>query len=198
MGKISRSFVAVFGALFVAGCSVFGDSGVEIAPYEVLISDDVAEVRYYEAMILVSAPIDVIEDSEDSAFRKLFRYISGNNEASEEIAMTAPVFMDRSSENKRMSFVLPASFSIEDVPVPADPSVEVSKLSDVTYAVITFNGRLQRDNIEAHREELSAWLAARPDIEIAGPAITAGYNPPWTIPMMRRNEVLIPVKTPTQ
>ena len=193
MKKLCRSAVVLAGSLALAGCSVFGDSGVEIAPYKVLVSDGDREIRHYEELVLVSAPMDSDDNADNSAFRVLFRYITGNNAGSKDIAMTAPVFMDRTSGDRRMSFVLPSAYSLENAPAPSDPNVSLSRVTDRTYAVITFSGFLERGNIEEHREKLARWLAARPDYKASGSHLSAGYNPPWTLPMMRRNEVLIPV-----
>lgn len=180
----------------LAGCSVFGDSGVEIAPYKVLVSDGPQEIRHYDELVLVSAPMesaDNADNADNNAFRTLFRYITGANAGGTDIAMTAPVFMDRASSDKRMFFVLPSAYTLESAPNPSDPTVELSRITDTTYAVITFSGLLRRENIEEHREKLTRWLDARADFKATGSHISAGYNPPWTLPMMRRNEVLIPV-----
>lgn len=177
----------------MAGCSVFGDSGVETAPYEVLVSDGAREIRHYENLVLVSAPMENAENGDNSAFRALFDYISGNNSGREDIAMTAPVFVDRASSDRRMFFVLPSDYSLDSAPKPSAPNVVLSRVTDTTYAVITFNGFLDRKNIEDHKAKLNRWLEARSDFKPSGSYLSAGYNPPWTLPMMRRNEVLIPV-----
>lgn len=193
MKKLSTSVVTLSGALVIAGCSVFGDSGVEIAPFDVLVSDGALEIRHYDKLILISAPMDSDEHKASSAFRKLFGYISGDNSRSQEIAMTAPVLIDRPSTDQRMYFVLPSDFSLDSAPSPSDSSVGLSRIAETKYAVITFNGLLRHDNINEHKEKLVRWLEGRTDFEASGPYISAGYNPPWTLPMMRRNEVLIPV-----
>ena len=134
----------------MAGCSVFGQSNVETAPYT-LIKADVSqriEVRNYESMILVSAKMS--DDGRNSAFRKLFRYISGDNEQATsiamtapvlmdgkqssaqgtEIAMTAPVFMRNQSGQSLMSFVMPKDFTLQNTPKPKDPTLQVSELKN--------------------------------------------------------------------
>ncbi len=147
------------------------------------------------------------------AFNKLFRYISGENTGTakiemtapvfmnpeeskgEEIAMTAPVFMnqDENSDNWTMLFVLPDSFDYETAPRPIDPDVTLEKISHLNVAVITFSVFLSDDNTQTNREKLERWIAEN-DYRITGQYKTAGYNPPWTLPNMRRNEVLIPVR----
>jgi len=213
--------------LTLSGCSVFGESKVENAPYKVIenFSDPKIEVRNYPQMVLVSAPMG--EDGRNSAFRKLFGYISGDNVASNEIAMTAPVlmdgeekgqeipmtapvfmdedsagqdipmtapvFMDEDAKGQRMmSFVMPADFTLESTPKPTDPDVVVSEVEDYQVAAIIFSGRLSDANIEKHRNILEQWIIDN-DYVVTGAVKTAGYNAPFTLPTMRRNEVIIPV-----
>jgi hypothetical protein len=179
----------------MTGCSVFGNSGVEIAPYTVLQKEEPYELRHYERLVLVTTPYEDIEEQRNP-FMRLFDYISGANDGTQEIAMTAPVFMDRQGNtSETMSFVLPESFSLESAPEPENSAVKLEELKNYTVATVTFNGLLGTENIEEHNELLNQWIA-KMDLETIGPAKVAGYNPPYTIPWMRRNEVLIPVKMP--
>ena len=110
--------------------------------------------------------------------------------------MTAPVFVDGPRDGDgTMSFVLPASFKYETAPRPTNPDVKLQKIENMNVAVITFSGRLSENNIQKKRAALSAWIDEN-GYEITGPYKTAGYNPPWTLPQARRNEVLIPVRAP--
>lgn len=181
--------------IIISGCSVFGDSGVEIAPYTVIEKEDDFELRHYDRLVLVTTSMSGLDDQK-SPFYKLFDYISGDNNQAQEIAMTAPVFMDQDSgSSETMSFVLPESFSYNDAPRPQDPSVKLEELRDYTVATITFNGRLVQQNIKEHQELLENWIKQK-QYSVTGSAKAAGYNPPFTIPAFRRNEVLIPVEKP--
>ena len=105
--SLHRVWLPLFTVLLTAGCSVFGDNGVESAPYT-LVKVDVSqniEVRNYDSMILVST--DMAGDGRNSAFRKLFRYIDGENEASAAIAMTAPVIMDNTGKSQKIAMTAP-------------------------------------------------------------------------------------------
>lgn len=196
--------------LGVSGCAVFGDSKVEIAPYQVIESAEQAqiEIRNYPQMVLVST--SMAGDSRNGAFRRLFGYITGDNVDASKIAMTAPVFMDdaqegveipmtapvfmggEGSDSAMMSFVMPADFTLESTPVPTNPDVKVSEIKDYTVAAIIFNGRLSDGNTEKHRNILERWIVEQGYV-VTGDVKTAGYNAPFTLPAMRRNEVLIPV-----
>ncbi len=173
-----------------------GNSNVEIAPYSVLEKDNNLELRHYDQLILVSTPMNEGMDGQNEPFSKLFRYISGNNDEVQKIPMTAPVFMDQENQKtETMSFVLPKSYNMNDAPRPQDPTVELEELKDYTVASIIFSGFLNQDNINKHKRILEQWIEEK-GYTRTGPVKAAGYNPPFTIPALRRNEVLIPVKKP--
>lgn len=202
----------------ISGCSVVGKSDVNHAPYTVVKAskDNDIELREYNQMILVSTFMATDKDGE--AFKRLFDYISGANKASSEIAMTAPVFMNRQenkNENKAqqgqniamtapvfmnsspgesvMSFVMPQNFTRQSTPEPTSPDIWVSEVSNLSVAAITFSGTLSEDNKQQHTKRLKDWVAEQ-NLQIQGEAMTAAYNGPFTLPMFRRNEVLIEVK----
>jgi len=207
-----KILIVTLALLGLSGCSVFGESSVEIAPYEVIenVDDAKIEIRNYESMVLVSTPIE--GDGRNSAFRKLFGYISGDNDGAREISMTAPVFMDDDNEQQgleipmtapvfmdgaaneapMMSFVMPSDFTLDNTPKPSDSDVTISEIKDYQVAVVIFNGRLSQNNIEKHRNILEQWIVDNGYV-VTGDVKTAGYNAPFTLPAMRRNEVLIPV-----
>ena len=197
----------------MSGCSILGNSDVEIAPYDVVRTDRQIEIRHYNELVLASTPMNGDMNETRGAFKKLFRYITGENTRTAKIEMTAPVFMnpgvskgeeiamtapvimnqEENSKNWTMSFVLPDSFDYETAPRPTDPDVTLEKISDLNVAVITFSGFLSYDNTQKHRKKLERWVAEN-DYAITGQYKTAGYNPPWTLPNTRRNEVFIPVR----
>ena len=194
MHFIKITLLAVICSLAVSACSMFGNESVNVAPYQTLEKDGDFEVRTYERLILVSTTMPEGLDSEYGPFRKLFDYISGNNEKSEEIAMTAPVFLDQSAQaTETMSFVLPADFDLATAPLPKDSAVELTERRNYKVAVISFSGFLNQDNISMHRAELQEWIAGR-GFKVVGEPKAAGYNGPFTLPFLRHNEVLIPIE----
>ena len=201
--------------MLLAGCSVFGDSGVDIAPYKVVKADTDKniEVREYAPMILVSTPM-TDKDGRNNAFRTLFAYITGDNEGTTKIAMTAPVLMDEEIEGAKipmtapvfmdtlnndagahpmMSFVMPANYTLETTPKPTNPTVSVREVKDYKVATIRFSGFLSDSNINKHQKILESWIAEH-KYKVTGLTKSAGYNAPFTIPALRRNEVLVPVE----
>lgn len=204
-----KLLLPLFVALLTTGCSVFGDNGVESAPYTLLKADTSQniEVRNYDSMVLVST--DMAGDGRNSAFRKLFRYIDGENEASAAIAMTAPVIMDNNGKSQKiamtapvlmnnrpggsmMSFVMPKEFTLQTTPKPTNPDLVVTEVKDYKVAAIQFSGTLSRSNVAKHTTLLLEWINANGYTAIGEP-VEAGYNGPLTLPMLRRNEVLIEI-----
>lgn len=180
--------------LMITGCSVFGNSGVEIAPYKILKKEGAFELRYYDRMVLVTASMPEGMDNQRGSFYKLFDYISGENSQAKEIPMTAPVFMDQANKQiETMSFVLPNDYTMDMAPDPQDKTVKLEEVTNYTVAAITFSGLLKQENITKHQLLLEQWIE-RNGLEKTGSIKAAGYNPPFTIPAMRRNEVLISVK----
>ncbi len=205
----------LFLSILLAGCSVFGSESVKIAPYKIILTaqeNPKIQVREYNNMVLASTAM-TSDNERNSAFRELFGYISGDNVDASKISMTAPVFMDKendktgekismtapvfmddkNAQEPMMSFVLPAKYTFETAPKPTNPKVILREVNDYMVATIQFSGRLSKENTEKHRKILEEWIE-NSDYSVTGPYQTAGYNAPFTLPALRRNEVLIPVK----
>ena len=196
MYKFKDQLILTLSALSLSACTMFGDISVKVAPFEVIMADGPFELRNYERLILVSTKMPHGMNSASGPFRRLFDYISGNNEKKEKIEMTAPVFMDQLGRTtEAMSFVLPESFSLVSAPSPKNPSVRLTQLTNYTVAVVTFSGFLNQKTIFNHKTLLENWIVDR-GMKTIGMAKAAGYNPPFTIPFLRRNEILIPVNRP--
>lgn len=194
MHFIKVTLLAVISSLAISACSAFGSVSVDVAPYEAIEKDGIFEVRSYERLIFVSTSMPKGMDSGSVPFRKLFKYISGNNEKSEEIAMTAPVFLDQAAQTtETMSFILPADFDLATAPQPKDSAVKLTEQRDYRVAVITFSGFLDQENVLIQRAKLQKWIESR-RFKIIGEPKAAGYNPPFTLPFLRRNEILIPIE----
>ena len=156
--------------------------------FNIVYQTDTYEIRHYVDRLAVQAT----HNNQDSGFRKLFNYISGANANSEKIKMTTPVTQSEESSEMVMQFYLPAKFTEKTAPVPTDPRVELITIEEGHYAVIKYSGRLTDKNFNKHKKILKENLI-EDKIEIIGPAIKATYNGPFTLPMLRRNEVMFHV-----
>ena len=181
----------LFGAvgLVLAGCRT-SRSAYESAPYRVARADGKFELRDYPALTVVETPMAQRGNSADGSFMRLFRFITGSNEAKQKISMTTPVFMSESESNATMSFVLPAKMKLSEVPKPADGSVQVRELPAGTFAVLRFSGgRNSRNEAEA-LTRLRDWLSQE-KLSSAGSPVYGYFDPPWTPGFLRRNEVML-------
>ncbi len=196
----------------MTGCSVFGGRAAPEPDYETLVADPPFEIRRYDPLVVARTTVDApYEAGVDTGFARLFDYISGANEPPSggegaEIAMTAPVLTETGGEIAMtapvltegaaadgpvtVSFVLPEGYTLANAPRPTDPAVEIAELPARRVAVARFSGFLEPDNIAEARADLEAWLARR-GAEHRGDWQAAGYNPPWTLPWLRRNEVIV-------
>lgn len=192
------------------GRSLFGIRGsYEEHGYVVQEADGPFEIRRYTPAVVartVVAPGP--RRPENAAFRRLAGYIFGGNEASASIAMTVPVVQraegvpiamtvpvtGRATESGyRMHFVMPAEWTLETLPVPLDPEVELAEIPAQTFAVLRFSGVAYAEDLEKRLPTLLAWMEKR-GLDAAGEPRMAFYDPPWTLPFCRRNEVLVPLE----
>lgn len=181
---------------------------IEEAAYTVVKKSDVFELRDYVPHILAETIVEgSLEDAGNKAFRKLFRYISGDNRSQnkiamtapvsqeskgEKIAMTAPVGQERSADKWVVSFTMPASSSLETLPVPNDPAIMLRQVPSRRMAAVRYSGTWSEKNYLDHKERLDTWIREN-GFNIDGEPVWARYNPPFTLWFLRRNEILIPV-----
>lgn len=186
---IALVILVVAAALVLAGCKATR-AGYESAPYNVLRSSGKFEVRDYPALTVVETPMAGGGDASSGSFNRLFRFITGGNEAKEKIAMTTPVFMSGSDSNATMAFVLPAKLKGRETPKPTDGSVKVRELEAGRFAVLRYSGGRNARNEEESLSCLKNWMAEE-GLSVLSPPVYAYFDPPWTPGFLRRNEVLL-------
>ena len=177
-------------AVVLAGCRATR-AGYETAPYRVVRSDGKFELRDYPALTLVQTPMARAGNGADGGFNRLFRFITGRNEAKQKIAMTTPVFMSGSGSNTTMAFVMPAQLSGGKVPKPADESVTVRELKSGRFAVLRFSGGRNADIESQALSRLQTWMDTQ-GLRAVSPPVYGYFDPPWTPAFLRRNEVMLP------
>lgn len=175
----------------VVGCRATR-AGYESAPYTVVQSEGNFEIRDYPALTVAETPMATDGPEEDGSFTRLFGFITGKNGARQNIAMTTPVFMDGSASNRTMAFVMPANLKPGSAPSPTDGAVTVRERPAGRYAVLRFHGARSAHQEAAALAELEAWLAQQ-GRKPAGMPVYAYFDPPWTPPALRRNEVMLEV-----
>ncbi|MBK7657762.1 MAG: heme-binding protein [Betaproteobacteria bacterium] len=176
------------------------------------------EVRRYAPRIVAQAEVEGdLWGASNDGFRVIAGYIFGNNVAvtgggaekiamtapvttepiAGKIAMTAPVTMERTGDaaggRYRMHFVMPAQYTMATLPRPKDERVKLLELPPQRMAVVKFSGLSGEGKVKEKTDELLAWVKTE-GLEAAGPVQLARYDPPWTLPFLRRNEVMVPLR----
>jgi len=170
------------------------------------------ELRSYGPMILAEVKVEGnLDEASSQGFRLIAAYIFGQNQVSEKIAtstpvegegqapksskiaMTSPVTIEPSAGQWTISFVMPAEYTMESLPKPLNPKVQLRQIPAVKRAVIGFTGFYNENKVAERTLELEEWMKTK-NLQAASAPKFARYNPPWTLPFMRRNEVMIDVR----
>ncbi len=211
---MARAIASLFGGLTLAGCSLFGiRSGYEQPPYAVVatLPGDV-EIRRYAPRLAAETTVETSDrqDGMSEAFRVLAAYIFGDNRARTKVSMTAPVAVEGAAEKIAMTapveaaaadgsvtmrFFMPAEWTRDTLPEPTDARIRIVDVPGETLAVLRFSGLGREDAVELETTRLLATLGAL-GYEPLGEPITLYYDPPWTLPFLRRNEVAVRVTQP--
>lgn len=183
-------------------------SHAEQPDYKLVKSEENIEIRDYPSMIL--AEVETSGERKEAireGFKLLADYIFGNNipsvqidvhkpaplEYKEKIAMMAPVLQERHKDKWKVRFVMPKKYTLETLPKPIDKKILLKLLPASRFAAIRFSGILNDKKMHQHAQELQAYLLAN-NLQACGGIILAFYDPPWTLPLLRRNEILIEIK----
>jgi SOUL heme-binding protein len=193
---------------------------IEEPSYQVLKQSESFELRQYESQLIAEVTVQgSLSEASNKGFRLVADYIFGNNQVSqassnqsEKIAMTAPVVIEPQSSKIAMTapvvvekkgaseqqqwtlyFVMPKSYRMDNLPKPNNPQVQIKEIKNKKVAVIRFSGWVDEEKLADRTAELQTWMKQEQLIAIGEPQL-ARYNPPWTLPWWRRNEVFIPVQ----
>lgn len=177
--------------------------------FKTVLKDGDFEVRDYPALVVAEVTVmGAQKEAASKGFRLLAGYIFGGNKRRQSIAMTAPVAQEPTSEKIAMTapviqtqdagtwtvrFTMPSAYTLETLPEPNDPKVQLRRLPPERFAVLRFSGLAREADVEAKSAELVA-LTRTHQLRATGNVSLAQYNPPWTLWLMRRNEVMIPVE----
>jgi len=194
--------------VFLTGCTVFGIRTSEEPAYRVIHKQGRFQVRQYSELIIAETEVEAeFDESGSIAFRRLAGYIFGKNRKKEKISMTTPVVREPESEKIAMtapvtrekggntwvwSFVMPEKYTLETLPVPLDSRIVIRTVPAKRIALIRFSGRVSEKKFREKSAELFNWLESSGYTAVSAPKL-AGYDPPWTIPFLRRNEVQVEV-----
>jgi hypothetical protein len=211
MVAMIQSFLNSLWSVAFLVTSAFGISmSTEQQRYDVIekIGKDI-EIRQYPKRIVAETTIDANKSANPrgDAFRIIAAYIFGANKArqkidmtalvevsapSAKIPMTAPVEINTANDVVVMRFFMPSNYSNTDLLDPSDPRVKLVELEPMTAAVLVFTGSTGDKAVSIRTTELMAAIQ-NTRWRVSGPPTAFFYNPPWTLPFLRQNEVTVPV-----
>jgi effector-binding domain-containing protein len=181
---------------------------IEEAAYTVVTKDGAFEIRDYSPHVVAETLVGgTLEEAGNQAFSRLFRYISGGNRSrekvamtapvsqqpqGEKIAMTAPVAQQRVQERWAVSFMMPASYTLETLPTPEDPEVALRQVPARRMASVRYSGSWSEKGYRRNLGQLESWMRGK-GLAMGGDPVWARYNSPFTLWFLRRNEILVPV-----
>jgi len=182
---------------------------IEKAKYTVLEKEDGFEIRKYDPQIVAETFVEGdLEKAGNEGFRRLYAYISGENTKKQSISMTAPVSQETGSkkitmtapvkqekkDNRwRITFLMPAEYTLETLPEPNDTRVRLTEESGRLMVAVKYSGTWSEEGYEENRALLEEYIQKR-GLTKTGEPIWARYDPPFMPWFLRRNEVLIPIE----
>ena len=182
-------------------------SDVETPKYDVIQSTGSVEIRTYNPMIIAEVHTQGPRDQAiQEGFRLLADYIFGNNTVRQNIAMTAPVQQQRNTtiamtspvqqqsagQAWKVSFIVPSEYSLATLPEPNNRRVMLKQVLAKSFVTIRFSGRITEQNLQNQEQNLRNHVRTH-KLAVIEPPKYAFYNPPWTLPLLRRNEIMLEI-----
>ena len=180
-------------------------SNVEQPAYKIFYSEGNIEIRDYPPMILAEVEVSgTRKEAIQEGFKMIADYIFGNNTSktsiekanpiNEKIAMTAPVMQEKDLDAWKIRFVMPKKYDLDTLPNPNSEKITLVSWPSKRFAVIRFSGIPDEKNLEKHSKILESYISKHRFTALKN-VVYAFYNPPWTLPFLRRNEVMIEIES---
>ncbi len=174
---------------------------INIPKYTIVSKINNIEIRDYKPMIVAEVTASgQRKQAISNGFRVLANYIfrdnSTKNKKPKKISMTAPVIQRPLKEKNAwtIAFVMPAKYSLKTLPIPDNKKIQIRAVPAHNAIVIRFSGSISQDNIDAHMAQLKSYIRAR-SLNVSTTPMLMFYNPPWTLPSIRRNEIGFTIKS---
>ena len=179
---------------------------IEEPKFEVLLTDGSFEIRQYAPYLTAETLVmGDMDEASGKGFRLIADYIFGNNQAinsaaSEKISMTAPVTIEpqmsagsmETSKQWLVKFIMPSQYTLATIPKPKNSAVNLREVPSKRYAVLKYSGFNFQSKVQSKTQEAIEWVAKR-NLQATGQPQLSRYDPPWTLPMLRRNEIMIEI-----
>jgi len=194
-----------FIVFFQSACSIVGIQREESPSYEVIVKDQKKEIRLYKPYLVAKTQTTgAYKQAQTEAFQILAGYIFGDNnkkekmamtspvtQGSEKINMTSPVIQEQENGRWRMQFMMPSTYTLEDLPTPNNPNISFEMIPSHYVASIAYSWNTSVKKNKKKYTELLKWLDTQSKFSALPSPKFAGYNPPWTIPFLKRNELWV-------
>ena len=196
---------------------------IEEPPYQVLQQDGAFEIRQYAPQLVAQTWVEGDMDAASNrGFRRIANFIFGNNQVpnsdqSASIAMTAPVTVEpvtppmtmtgplslsptspapiESATKWRIQFVMPKSYTLATLPQPRSEAIEVREVPSKTILVHRYSWFNTTSRVQEKIDATLQW-AQQHALTVIGTPQLARYDPPWTLPMFKRNEIHVEIALP--
>lgn len=192
--------------------------------YEVIATDGNVEIRRYAPMLIAETEVEGdMDEASRKGFRLIADFIFGNNQdpasdqnakvemtapvtvepSSAKISMTAPVTAEpqdsdqdmRSAKMWRIHFVMPAQYTLKSIPKPMNEAVILREIPEKYFVVYKYSGLNTLNTVQENAEKAIQWAKANA-LSVIGVPRLSRYDPPWTLPMFRRNEIMVEIAGP--
>lgn len=197
---------------------------IEEPKYEVVLAEGQFEVRHYAPILIAETLAEGdMDEASNKGFRLIADFIFGNNQVADstshgKIAMTAPVTIEpqaakismtapvavepqseglnmQSAKQWRIHFVMPSHYTLASIPQPKNSAVKLREIPSKHFAVLQYSGFNTVARVQTKTQELTDW-AQQKNLKSVGTPQLSRYDPPWTLPMFRRNEIMIEIEAP--
>ncbi|MCX7101702.1 MAG: heme-binding protein [Methylobacter sp.] len=204
-----KKIITVLTTICLSAFSIVGIRNADEPSYQVLTEEGPIQIRHYPSLVVAQTEVNAnYKNASGLAFQRLAGYIFGNNKKQQAISMTAPVIQQQQAEKLAMTapvmqqksgavwvmtFLLPQGYTLSTAPVPLDSAVLIQEIPDKKVATLRYTGSLSEQGIEEKSAELTDWLSQQ-HYQAISPPRSAAYDPPWTLPFLRRNGVHIDIE----
>lgn len=209
MKKSTKTIIWGVAGVLVLTAALSGNimSNVEQAKYDVVEEQDNIEIRDYAPMIIAEVEVSgERKEAINKGFRLIADFIFGNNAPAQKVAMTAPVLQQPNQKiamtapvtqqgegnSWKVRFVMPANYTMATLPKPNNNAVQLHEIAGKRFAAIRFSGMASEESLQEKTDKLNNFIAGKKLIAVSAPTY-AFFNPPWTLPFLRRNEVMIEI-----
>ena len=122
---------------------------------------------------------------------------------SQKIAMTAPVTVEPQSTDTniqlakkwRIHFVMPSQYTLANIPKPKNDAITLKEIPSKYFLVYSYSWLNTLTRVQNKTDEALEW-ANRKGLKVIGVPKLSRYDPPWTLPMFKRNEIMLEVAAP--